>query len=290
MNEKTTTLEEEPMMASDFIVDVSETNFEYEVIAYSQNNPVVVDFWAPWCQPCKLLTPMLEELAQGAQGAFRLARVNVDDNPGLAMRYGVRTIPTVKAFNQGQVVGEFVGLQPEPRIKEFLERLLPPSQLALSLEKGSSLLAAQDWRGAEEVYRSLENQESGKPAVQLGLVKAILAQGKGGEATFLLRNFPASREFSSAEKLRPLADMLVRYGKEELPAENDLDTMFHNSIRLSGRGNLEAAMDGLLEILRQDKRYRSDRAKQVILSILEIFDPADASARQYRNELAAILF
>jgi putative thioredoxin len=278
------------MMASDFIVDVSETNFEYEVIAYSQNTPVVVDFWAPWCQPCKMLTPMLEGLAQSGQGAFRLARVNVDDNPTLAMRYGVRSIPTVKAFNQGQVVGEFVGLQPEARIKEFLERLLPPTQLALSLEKGASLLAAQDWSGAEEVFRSLENQDPGKPAVQLGLTKAILAQGKGTEAAFLLRNFPASREYASAEKMRPLAEMLARYSKNELPQESDLDAMFRNSIRLAGRGNLEAAMDGLLEILRQDKRYRGERAKQVILGILEIFDPADADARQYRNELAAVLF
>jgi putative thioredoxin len=278
------------MMASDFIVDVSETNFEYEVIAYSQNTPVVVDFWAPWCQPCKILTPILEDLTQNAKGGFRLARVNVDDNANLAMRYGVRSIPTVKAFNQGQVVGEFVGLQPEDRIKEFLERLLPPSQLALSLEKGSSLLAAQDWSGAEDVYRSLENQEPGKPAVQLGLVKAILAQGSGSEAVFLLRNFPASREFVSAERLRPLAEILVRFNKNELPDENDLDAMFRNCIRLAGRGNLEASMDGLLEILRQDKRYRSDRAKQVLLAILEIYDPADTTARQYRNELAAVLF
>ena len=205
------------------------------------------------------------------------------------MRYGVRSIPTVKAFNQGQVVGEFVGLQPEPRIKEFLERLLPPSQLALSLEKGTSLLAAQDWSGAEEVYRGLENQETGKPAVQLGLVKASWHRARAA------RRFPAAqlprqpRVFLRRE-MRPLAEMIVRSTKNELPAENDLDAMFHNSIRLAGRGNLEAAMDGLLEILRQDKRYRSDRAKQVILGILEIYDPADAAARQYRNELAAVLF
>lgn len=278
------------MMASDFIVDVSETDFEYEVIAYSQNTPVVVDFWAPWCQPCKLLTPLLEELAQAGKGTFRLARVNVDDNPTLSMRYGVRSIPTVKAFMQGQVVGEFIGLQPQARIKEFLERLLPPSQLSLSLEKGASLLAAQDWRDAEEVYRGLEEQEPGKPPVLLGLARAVLAQGKGAEALFILRNFPASREYASAEKMRPLADMLVRFTKNELPEESDLDVMFRNSVRLAGRGNLEAAMDGLLEILRQDKRYRQDRAKQVILGILEIYDPADASARQYRNELAAVLF
>lgn len=278
------------MMASDFIVDASETNFEYEVIAYSQNVPVVVDFWAVWCQPCKQLTPILEELAESAQGSFRLARVNVDENPTLAMRYGVRSIPTVKAISQGQVVGEFVGLQPEPRIREFIDKLLPPPQSALALEKGASLLSAQDWKAAEQLFRKLEEEESGRPPVHLGLVKAVLAQGKGSEANTLLRDFPASREFASAEKLRPLADALIRFSKNELPNETELDAMFTNCIRLARRGNLEAAMDGLIELLRQDKRYRSDRGRQVLLSILELYDPSDNTARQYRSELASVLF
>ncbi len=278
------------MMASDFIVDVSEINFEYEVIAYSQNMPVVVDFWAVWCQPCKQLTPILEDLAESAQGSFRLARVNVDENPTLAMRYGVRSIPTVKAISQGQVVGEFVGLQPEPRIREFIEKLMPPSQSALALEKGASLLAAQDWRAAEQLFRKLEEEENGRPPVHLGLVKAVLAQGKGSEAVTLLRDFPASREFASAEKLRPLAEVLVRFSKNELPDETELDAMFTNSVRLAGRGNLEAAMDGLIELLRQNKRYRSDRGRQILLSILELYDPNDDTARQYRSELASVLF
>lgn len=278
------------MMTSDFIVDVTETNFEYEVLAYSQNTPVVVDFWAPWCQPCKILTPLLEDLAREFQGAFRLARVNVDDNPGLAMRYGVRSIPTVKGFNQGQAVGEFVGLQPEARIREFVTRLLPPSQVSLGLEKGNSLLAAQQWQAAEQVFRELVNEEAERAPVQLGLIKAILAQGSGPEAVFLLRAFPPSREFASAEKLRPLAEALVQFEKNQLPEDNELDATYRNSLRLAKRGNLEAAMDGLLDLLRQDRRYRSDRARQVMLSLLELYDPNDATGRQYRNELALVLF
>ncbi len=92
------------MTPSEFIVDVSESNFEYEVLSYSQNLPVVVDFWAEWCQPCKRLGPLLEQLTEEARGNFRLARVDVDANPNLALRYSVRSIPTVKAFSQGQVV------------------------------------------------------------------------------------------------------------------------------------------------------------------------------------------
>ena len=114
------------MTPSDFIVDVTESDFEYEVLSYSQNVPVVVEFWATWCQPCKTLGPMLERLTEEASGVFRLARVDVDSSPNLALRYSVRSVPTVKAISQGQVVGEFAGLQPEVRVRDFLEKLSPP--------------------------------------------------------------------------------------------------------------------------------------------------------------------
>jgi putative thioredoxin len=278
------------MMTSDFIVDVSETDFEYEVIAFSQNTPVVVDFWAVWCQPCKQLTPILEELAHEGKGEFRLARVNVDENPNLALRYGVRSIPTVKAFSQGQVMAEFVGMQPEARIREFIDRLMPPSQVALAIEKANSMLASQQWMSAEKLFRELEEQEPTSAPVKLGLVKAILAQGRGSEAAHMLHDFPASREYTVVEKLRPLSDMLVRYDQNQLPDENELDATFRSSLRLARRGNLEAAMDGLLDLLRQDRRYRGDCARQVIVAILELFSPEDEIARQYRNELATVLF
>src|SRR5512140_1837277 len=169
------------MTPSDFIVNVSETDFEYEVLSYSQNVPVVVEFWAEWCQPCKTLGPMLERLTEEAGGTFRLARVDVDANPNLALRYGVRSIPTVKAISQGQVVGEFAGLQPENRVREFLSRLAPPSENALAKEKADSLLAEHHWAEAETIYRKLEEQTQNQPDVLLGLVKTLLAQGKSGE-------------------------------------------------------------------------------------------------------------
>ena len=114
-------------MSSDFIVSVTETNFEYEVIAYSQNTPVVVDFWADWCKPCMVLTPILEKIVNESQGGFRLAKVDVDANPNLALRFSVRTIPTVIGFSQGKKVSvDFSGLMPEPMVREFIGRILPP--------------------------------------------------------------------------------------------------------------------------------------------------------------------
>ncbi len=278
------------MTPSDFIVDVTESDFEYEVLSYSQNVPVVVDFWAEWCQPCKTLSPMLERLTQEAGGSFRLAKVDVDSNPNLALRYGVRSIPTVKAISQGQVVGEFVGLQPEMRVREFLEKLAPPSESALAKEKADSLLAEHRWAEAEAIYRALEEQTQNQPPVLLGLVKALLAQGKPGEALFILNYFPASREYNNAQFLRPLAEAMMKFEKNELPDENELDAMFRNSLRLAKRGNPLAALDGLLDIMRQEKRYRNDKARQVFLGILEVLGVEDPDAKQYRSELTALLF
>ena len=278
------------MMSSNFIVDVSEHDFEYEVLSYSQNTPVVVEFWATWCQPCKVLGPMLERLAEEGQGSFRLARVDVDANPNLALRYGVRSVPTVKAISQGQVVGEFAGLQPEARVRDFLARLAPPSESALAQEKADSLLANHQWAEAEEIYRQLDEQSQNQPGILLGLVKSLLAQGKSGESLFILNYFPASREYNAAQLLRPLAEAMMKHEKNELPAETDLDAMFANAVRLARRGNHFAALDGLLDLLRQDKRYRGDKARQVFLGILELLGPEDTEARQYRSELAMVLF
>jgi len=139
-------------MTSEFIINVSELNFEYEVVSYSMNTPVIVDFWAEWCQPCKTLTPVLEQVVLEAAGSIRMAKVNIDQNPNLALQYGVRSIPTVKAFVQGAVVLEFVGVQPPNRVRSFIEQLSPPSPIDLAVEKASSLLINGNWTDAESIF------------------------------------------------------------------------------------------------------------------------------------------
>ncbi|TLN17218.1 tetratricopeptide repeat protein [bacterium] len=278
------------MIASDNIVDVTESDFEYEVLSYSENTPVVVEFWATWCKPCKTLGPMLESLAREAEGSFRLARVDVDANPNLALDYGVRSIPTVKAFSEGDIVGEFSGLQPESRVRDFLASLTPPSPLALELEKANSLLLDHEWQEAEDLFRDLLDQTYNPSEALLGLSIALLGQGYGEEPLEILSEFPASREFPRAKLLLPLADAFGRNEKDNLPAENDLDAAYANSIRLAGRGLLPAALDGLLDILRQEKHYRNDSARQVFLGLLELLGEADPQSRAYRGELAATLF
>jgi putative thioredoxin len=278
------------MMASDFIVDVSESDFEYQVLAYSQNVPVVVDFWASWCVPCKVLGPILEKLAMEGQGSFRLARLDVDANQNLAMRFNVRSIPSVKAFRNGVVVSEFNGALPEARVRDFI-RAIAPAKDDLMIEKGLSLLLLNQPEKAEETFRQVLEDLPGNPAASLGLAKSLLYQGETRESLEILHSFPASHELNSATTLLPLATALGRNAdRDPMEIGDVLEAAYQNSLRLFRRGNLEASMDGLLDIMRQDKRYRNGEVHKVVLGILELISADEANVRQYRNELASILF
>jgi putative thioredoxin len=277
-------------MTSDHVIDVSEASFEFEVINYSQNIPVVVDFWASWCKPCKDLEPILLKLTAEGSGSFRLARLNVDDNPNVTIRFGVRSIPTVKAFVNGQVVGEMAGLQPEGRIREFLGKIMPPSPVTLALEKGASLLAQQDWREAEKHYRTILDQHLEQTAAMFGLARALLGQAQVEEARILLLDFPASPQYQLAESLKVYADTLLDLKNNRLPLETDLDATFQNCILLARNANFPASLDGLLEIIRQDRHYRNDRARLFFLSLLTLLGEDNPLSRQYRAELASALF
>jgi putative thioredoxin len=277
-------------MASDFIVDVNEEDFEYEVLSYSDNTPVVVDFWAPWCRPCKVLGPLLEKIAAETPGSFRLARVNVDENPNLAMQYGIRSIPAVKAFSEGEIVAQFSGNLPEDRVRSFINQITPPSPASLLVEKATSLLSLERWEEAEELFRELEDMMPRDPEVLLGLARALLGQGQAEEADAILSNFPASRLFGTAEKIRPYAQALLKLKSGDLPDDTELDAAFQNSLRLAGRGNQEAALDGLLDILRQDRRFRGGKAREIVLALLELLGEDNPLTRTYRSELASVLF
>ncbi len=278
------------MSLSEHILDVDEANFEQEVLLRSHQVPVVVDFWAPWCGPCRVLGPLLERLAIEAGGAFRLAKVNVDENPSLAIRYGVQGIPAVKAFREGKVIGQFVGAQPEPMVRRFIERLAPsPAEQAVS--KGRSLLAARHWEEAEAAFRDVLEEDDGNAAAALGLVESLLMQGKGKEALSILERFPAGIEWATAERLKPLASLLAEVEQTEPGTEEEaLEAELHQAARLIARGNIPAAMDGLLEVLRHDKHYRDDLPKDVMLALFALLGDDDPLTREYRDELASVLF
>ncbi|HLC03977.1 MAG TPA: tetratricopeptide repeat protein [Anaerolineales bacterium] len=276
---------------SENIVNVDEGSFQMEVLDRSHEVPVVVDFWAPWCGPCRVLGPLLERLTIEAGGAFRLAKVNVDENPNLAIRYGVRGIPAVKALSGGEVKGEFVGAQPEAAVRRFIERLVPnPTQQAVA--EARSLLATRHWREAESSFRLVQQEDEANAPAALGLLQALLMQGKGTEALEILRDFPPSTEWASAEELRPLAQFLAEAEKADVVEDeaSPLQASLHQAGRLIARGNLPGAMDGLIGILRQDKNYQNGLPRKVLLGIFALLGEDDPLTREYRDELASVLF
>lgn len=278
------------MTSSPHIQDVSEADFEAEVLLRSHDLPVIVDFWASWCGPCRTLGPLLERLALEAAGRFRLAKVDVDANPNLATRFGVQGIPAVKAFMSGEVRAEFVGAQPEAMVRKFIERVAPSEQ-DRALEQARSLLATRHWAQAAQAFQTIRAQDEHSGPAALGLVQALLMLGRGREALGLLESFPRANEAPAAARLLPLAGLLARVEAGTGPADDDpLEASFLQAGRLIERGNLPAAMDGLLDVLRQDKRYRDGEVKEVLLALFSLLGDEDPLTRQYRDELASVLF
>jgi len=277
------------MSAIQDVIDVPEATFDVEVVEQSRQIPVVVDFWAEWCGPCRMLSPVLERVSRESHGAFRLVKINVDENPGLAARFGVQGIPAVKAFRNGKVVAEFVGAQPEPSVRKFIQGITPGEQ-DLAMEEAARLLAAQRWAEAEAAYRPVQASTS-RPAATLGLAKSLLAQGKGEEAEPLLSHLHDGPEATAAEKLQPLVRLLVQAQSAASPADiGKLDALFYQAGQLVAQGNISAAMDKLLEIQRQDKRYRQGEPRLVMLALFELLGDNNPLTREYRNKLASVLF
>ena len=278
------------MALSEYILDVDEATFESEVVLRSHEVPVVVDFWAPWCGPCKTLSPMLERQAIEAGGAFLLAKINVDDNPALSIRFGVQGIPAVKAFRHGEIAAEFVGAQPETMVKRFIEQLVP-SETQQAIDEALSLLGTRHYQQAESSFREVLDEDEGNADAALGLVESLLMRGQGGEALDILEHFPAGTAWAKAETYKPLAELLVETSQQQSGIEDDpMEASLHQAARLIERGNIEAAMDGFLSILREDKNYRNGMVRQIMLALFELLGDQDPTTRKYREELASVLF
>ncbi|MCL5429326.1 MAG: thioredoxin [Chloroflexi bacterium] len=276
---------------SNHIINVNETDFQSEVLLYSSQRPVVVDFWAEWCLPCRTLGPILEKIAEESNGAFRLAKLDVDSNPKVANDYGVRGIPAVKAFRNGQVVAEFSGLRPEPHVREFLNALAPATS-DLAVGRADSLLAAEHWSKGEEIYRQVLDESPDHPGALLGLARSLLAQGAASQALPILRVFPVSKQYAKAEQLISLAQAIADLENSETVDESEepLSAQYHSAVHLAKRGQIFAAMDGLLDILRQNKKYKQGEIRSLTLGLLGVLGDENPQTRAYRSELTSLLF
>jgi putative thioredoxin len=279
---------------SEHALDVSLADFAQHVLEESKHRPVVVDFWAPWCGPCKSLKPVLEKLAAEYGGKFLLAKINSDDNQELAARYGVRGIPSVKAFVDGEAVDEFSGALPEGEVRAFLDRLIPSPAEELRA-RAAELHRAGDLSGALQMLADGSRLDPGHIGVRLDAAEIMLDLNEADEARRLLASvaddadprvpqLKARLQFMGAEG-EDVAALTARVAANE----NDLEARLKLANLLVAAGQYEAGMDQLLEIVRRDRGFGDDIGRKTLLSVFNLLGGGELVSR-YRRQLSSVLY
>lgn len=287
---------------ADVIKDGTTQSFAADVMTASMDQPVIVDFWAPWCGPCKTLTPALEKLVRQARGAVRLVKINIDEHQALAAQLRIQSVPTVYAFVGGQPVDGFVGAQPESKLKAFIDNLTrgAADPLADALEQGAAALAANDFKGAAKVFSSVLAQDPGNPKATAGMIRSYVGAGNSSAARRLIDGLPAevkaNPEVAAALSAVELAEQSKESGdiaklRAAVAARpGDMQARFDLAVALYGKGQTEPAIDELLELVRADRSWNDEAARKQLVKIFEALGFSHPTAVAARRRLSTILF
>jgi putative thioredoxin len=278
--------------------DTATESFENDVLKASERVPVLVDFWAPWCAPCRALKPILEKLAGEYQGKFLLAKVNSDEHPQLSARFGVRGIPNVKAFFDGKLADEFTGALPEAGVRAFVERLIPTPGEKLR-RTARALVTQGDFDEAERHLRSALELEPANHAVRLDLVELLLAKNSHAEADETFAPIPERERDERADRLYSVLDLWKRSQQlpalEELEAKlaanpDDLPSRLTLGERLVADKRYEPALAALLEVVRRDRGALRSSARKLMVEVFTLAENEAALVGEYRKLLAGALY
>jgi putative thioredoxin len=292
-----------PQAAGDIVKDVTVATFGKDVLEASRGVPVLVDFWAPWCEPCKQLTPILEKVVRSYSGKVRLAKVNIDQNQTLAGQLRIQSIPTVYAFRDGRPLDGFQGAQPESAVRAFVERLLGEEaamDAAAAMEAAEKLLEAGDLQGAAEIYAAVLQGDPQNVAALAGLARCYLKSGDAQRAEQTLALVPPDkREAGPVASVRAALELAKAAGKAgdagKLKAKVDAEPANHQAridyaVALAAGGRKMEAAEQLLESIRRDRKWNEEAARKQLVKLFDAWGSKDAATLEGRRKLSSILF
>ena len=295
-----------PAADADLIKDTTDRTFMADVMEASRQVPVIVDFWAPWCGPCRQLGPLLEKTVKAAKGKVRLVKINIDESPQIAGQLRVQSIPAVFAFFQGRPVDGFMGALPESQIKQWVDRLIQTAGgggdggLEEALSAAREALDAGDVETAGTIYSQILQADPGVGAAYAGLARVLLASGRADEARQLLDQIPAElandKEIVAARTALELHGQTADVGQVGELADrlardpDDHQARFDLAMAYYADGKRDAAVEELLEIVRRDREWNEQAARKQLVKFFEAFGPTDKLTLMARRKLSSILF
>ncbi|WP_099867185.1 thioredoxin [Pararhizobium haloflavum] len=295
-----------PAGDAELIKDTTTAKFMADVVQESRNQPVLVDFWAPWCGPCKQLTPVLEKAVRAAGGRVKLVKLNIDEHPAIPGQMGVQSIPAVFAFADGQPVDGFMGALPESQINAFIDKIAGPAgkdekaQIDAVIDQARERLAAGDVAGAAQLFQAVVQHDAENLPAKAGLAECLIASGRDDEAKALLdgldekaRAHPDIARILAAQALEAEAADLgdpeaLRARIEADPS--DFDARMELAKILNVRGRRDEAAEQLLAIMKADRSWQDDGGRRELLTFFEAWGPADPATLSARRKLSSILF
>lgn len=286
------------MPESPYIVEVTAENYQEVVIQGSLQVPVLVDFWADWCQPCKMLLPMLAKLVDEYQGRFILAKINTEQQQELAAQFGIRSIPTVKLFMQGQPVDEFSGALPEEQIRQFLGQHIP-RESDKAVAQAQQLLLHEDTDAALALLRQAQADDPANHNISIALAQTLAATGDTASASAVLEKLPqdVQEQENVIQLLRLLQfDSLGRDIPEQAELEqrlaadeNDSEARFQLATHKINKQEFEEALELLLTLMRKDRQYADDSARKTMLQVFEMLGD-DPMVARYRSRMMSLIY
>ena len=285
-----------------FVIDINQDQFVEEVIEKSKTTPVIVDFWAPWCGPCKQLTPILENLVNKKNGKVILAKINVDENQGIAGQLNIQSIPTVYGFVDGKPVDAFQGAQPESKIEIMIDKLIdaaPGNEVPKLLEEADGLFKDQKFDDAQTIYETLVGMDPGNPKVVSGLLRCLVQLKKYDDAKEMIESLDdATLKNEEIAKINKLLSSLDAGGVSDLEdlksvvnnEPSNKDKRFELAVKYLSSNETELGFNELLIIFEQDSKWNDEAAKKKLLEYFDLLGFNDPNVLEARKKLSSLMF